>query len=576
MQEEKGIRRLKPLRHLWPAALTICLIAGTLPLTQPVLAALPQRLEAPEQQTAEPTPSPSQTKKLETPVVSQEPEPAELAAVLEANYQDGTYTGSAQGYGGTITVQVTVENGLITAVDILDAAGETDSFFNRAMGVVEQVLTRQTWEVDAVSGATYSSKGILAAIQAALTGQQVVTEAPAQTVQTAATLTTVAYTEPQNGYRDGTYYGSATGFGGTIQVEVVIADGKIVSIRVVSAPGETASYLASATAVIDRVLAANSPQVDTISGATYSSNGILNAIKRALTNATNGDISEPEEPTGTPEETPEETPEPTTPAEPAVPYKDGIYTGTAEGFGGDITVQLTIENGRITAAEILSAQDETPAYLSRAEALLTTMQTAQSPDLDVISGATYSSNGILEAAKIALAQAVQEEPTVEETPELSEVTEEPEVSETPEIPTVSEEPEIPEEPEEPEESEEPEEPESAYVDGTYTATVLCTDDDVFSYQIQVTITIAQGKITGVAVEKQADTSEDPESNDSFLTYAQAGRTRKNVWYAGVPSQIIDRQSADEIDVVSGATYSSQAIGNAARQALQAASREDTK
>jgi uncharacterized protein with FMN-binding domain len=194
----------------------------------------------------------------------------------------------------------------------------------------------------------------------------------------------------------------------------------------------------------------------------------------------------------------------------------------------------------------------------------------------VISGATYSSHGILEAAKIALAQAVQEEPTVEETPELPEVTEEPEIPETPEIPTVSEEPEIPEEPEESEEPEEPEEPESAYVDGTYTAAVLCTDDDVFSYQIQVTITIVQGKITGVAVEKQADTSEDPESNDAFLTYAQAGRTRKNVWYAGVPSQIIDRQSADEIDVVSGATYSSKAIGDAARQALQAASREDTK
>lgn len=92
------------------------------------------------------------------------------------------------------------------------------------------------------------------------------------------------FEEPQ-GYVDGTYYGSASGFGGTIQVKVVISGGMISDITIVSANSETPSYLSSAKAVISRILAAQSPNVDTISGATYSSTGIVNAVKKALSQA---------------------------------------------------------------------------------------------------------------------------------------------------------------------------------------------------------------------------------------------------------------------------------------------------
>jgi uncharacterized protein with FMN-binding domain len=109
---------------------------------------------------------------------------------------------------------------------------------------------------------------------------------------------------------------------------------------------------------------------------------------------------------------------------------------------------------------------------------------------------------------------------------------------------------------------------SGYTDGTYTASSLCTDDDEFSYDINVSITIENGKIMAVTVEKGEDTSYDPNGNDPFLKYAIEGRTRKNVKYIGIVNQIIQNQSADNIDVVSGATYSSKSIAEAAKKALE--------
>lgn len=88
--------------------------------------------------------------------------------VPAAGYQDGTYQGSAAGFGGTITVQVTVSGGKITAIDILSAAGETPSYLESAKSVIAKIISGQTPNVDAVSGATYSSNGIIQAVQNAL------------------------------------------------------------------------------------------------------------------------------------------------------------------------------------------------------------------------------------------------------------------------------------------------------------------------------------------------------------------------------------------------------------------------
>lgn len=86
-------------------------------------------------------------------------------------------------------------------------------------------------------------------------------------------------------YKDGTYTGEADGFGGTIQVEVKIEKSKIVEINVISAEKEDGAYLSMAKDMIPKIIDAQSADIDTISGATFSSTGIKNASEQALEKA---------------------------------------------------------------------------------------------------------------------------------------------------------------------------------------------------------------------------------------------------------------------------------------------------
>ncbi len=88
-------------------------------------------------------------------------------------------------------------------------------------------------------------------------------------------------------YKNGTYTGEGQGFGGIIQVEVTLENDTIADIQVVSAPGEDSAYLSQGEGVISTILAAQSTDVDTISGATFSSTGIINAVNDALGKAEN-------------------------------------------------------------------------------------------------------------------------------------------------------------------------------------------------------------------------------------------------------------------------------------------------
>ena len=78
-------------------------------------------------------------------------------------------------------------------------------------------------------------------------------------------------------------------------------------------------------------------------------------------------------------------------------YVDGTYDGEADGFGGTIAVEVTVEGGQITDLAITSADGEDSAYLSNAEAIIPKIIEAQSADVDTISGATFSSTGIRNA-----------------------------------------------------------------------------------------------------------------------------------------------------------------------------------
>lgn len=81
---------------------------------------------------------------------------------------------------------------------------------------------------------------------------------------------------------DGTFTGSAQGYGGPVNMRVTIKDGYIDDVQVVSAPNEDAPYLSQAVALLDVIKQQQTVNVDTVSGCTYSSVGILNGTKEAL------------------------------------------------------------------------------------------------------------------------------------------------------------------------------------------------------------------------------------------------------------------------------------------------------
>ena len=88
-------------------------------------------------------------------------------------------------------------------------------------------------------------------------------------------------------------------------------------------------------------------------------------------------------------------------------YKDGTYTGEADGFGGTIRVEVKIEKSKIAEINVISAEKEDGAYLSMAKDMIPKIIDAQSADIDTISGATFSSTGIKNASEQALEKAVK-------------------------------------------------------------------------------------------------------------------------------------------------------------------------
>ncbi|MBC5720408.1 FMN-binding protein [Faecalibacterium duncaniae] len=88
--------------------------------------------------------------------------------------------------------------------------------------------------------------------------------------------------QTQSGYRDGTYEGSAFGFGDVIRVSVTIRDGKMTDIAVLDASGEDKPYYKQALPLLDEMLEVQSAEVDTVSGATLTAEGLIGAVEDAL------------------------------------------------------------------------------------------------------------------------------------------------------------------------------------------------------------------------------------------------------------------------------------------------------
>ena len=330
---------------------------------------------------------------------------------------DGVYKGSATGFSGHVTVAVTIMDKKITSIDILSSTDD-EAFFNRAKAVIDRIIASQSFDVDVVSGATYSSNGIIGAVKNALTGEKDngVTgkskQGSTSESESDSSLAEIAAGQDAYAYKDGTKYGNGKGFAGTMKVKVDISGGKIASISIVSTK-DGDSYVKIASSLLDTIVEKQSTNVDTVSGATFSSRGIIAAVRSALSQAAvsdnttgnNTDKQGAAEVSGngqTDENSSGSASEQGT--EGTLPYVDGIYYGTAEGYKGDIRVAVVIQDKTLKAILVTEKQDDEP-FITNAMDVLKNMMKKQSADVDTVSGATYSSKGLIGAVKAAFEEA---------------------------------------------------------------------------------------------------------------------------------------------------------------------------
>lgn len=510
---------------------------------------------------------------------------------------DGVYKGTGTGYAGDITVSVQIKDKQIVAIDILSTSDDA-AFFNRAKAVIDRIIEGQTLDVDTVSGATFSSNGIISAVKNALTGEKDSGETgQSQSGGTAAagSATSVAQVEDASAYKDGTYYGTGTGFGGTLRVQVDISGGKIAAIQILE-NNDGSEYISKASSIINAIISSQSTNVDTVSGATYSSVGIIQAVRDALSQAavSGSDNSSSNSNTNQSEKSDQATDVITG----TVPYKEGIYYGTAEGYSGDVRVAVVIQEHTIKAILITDTSDD-ESFFNRAMDVVKNVIKKQNTDVDTVSGATYSSKGLINAIKNALKQAekvTNGESTEEkiDTSKLADAIENVKQLDEAEYTDATwavlkirlqEAEEAMEAKEQAaidkaldnlnqavillEKKDSEDDDSSIYINGTYTVTVPCEPDedgDFDAYNLTMNVTIRDDKIVAIT-DIYGDGSS---SNNSYIKKAANGTSTKE----GIVSKIINKGLPKDIDAVSGATCSSDAIIAGCEKALEEAKRPE--
>lgn len=580
-------KKLKPFAPVLSVAVVASCVAGSLGGYQPPVYAAQEQTDFVKEETTK---------------------SEEQAQVAKGSFDltDGVYKGTGTGYAGDITVAVQIKDKQIVAIDILSSSDDA-AFFKRAQAVIDKIVEGQTLDVDTVSGATYSSRGIISAVKNALTGEKdsgTTGQSQSGSGAAAGSSTSVPEVEDPSAYKDGTYYGTGTGFGGTLKVKVEISGGKITSIQIMENQ-DGSEYISKASALINTIIQNQSTNVDTVSGATYSSVGIIQAVRDALSQAavsTSGTTTSGE--AGNAGNSGNQNQD-TSAATGNFPYKEGIYYGTAEGYSGDVSVAVVIQEKSIKAILITETSDD-EAFFQRAMGVVKNVLKTQSAEVDTVSGATYSSKGILGAIQNALKQAekVTNGETIEEkadTTQLEEaiktaealVQEEyteaswsvlavrlqdaKEMLETAGQTSVKQET-VDKAVEnlnlaiaqlEKKKSDQEEEVKTKYVDGTYEVSVPCKpdeDEDFTEYQLSMKVTIRNDKIVSIT-----DVSGDGDAgNDSYIKKAANGTSSKK----GVVSQIITKGMPEEIDTVSRATCSSNAIIDGCKKALEMALRPE--
>ena len=323
---------------------------------------------------------------------------------ISKDLKDGQYEASSEGYGGLLTVRISIENGKLTDIKII-SHNETEEYFKKALAVIDEILKKGSVNVDSVSGATISSNAIKDAVAKALQ--------KAGSKEKIKVKTKKKDRKKVEGLKDGEYLGSANGYGGILTVKVNIKNGKISAIDVIS-QNETPQYFRRAYAVINQILSTGSVNVDSVSGATVSSNALKMAVADAIQKAGSKQQAKVQAVNNSSNSNNRRGNLAGSVTIGNEDLKDGVYTGSGQGYNGPINVRVTISNGLIKNIEILSYSDDNP-YFNRARSVLSRILGKPGKSVDTISGATYSSRGIIDAVNNAIAKAGSKNQKVKQT-----------------------------------------------------------------------------------------------------------------------------------------------------------------
>jgi len=212
-----------------------------------------------------------------------------LNACTVYSYTPGIYDVTVPGHNGDVRVEVTFDEYRVKKIEVLshtESAGLGDAALQT---VADDIIARQSFAVDTVSGATYSSAAMLQAVALAAraAGAQGAPDISVESLQGKAEDGGEAGEGPDGaaGYVPGTYTATVKGFHGDVTVTVTVDEEKIVSITA-EGPHETEGVGSRAIDQLPaRIVEANSTKVDGISGATVTSNAIKRAVKEALQEA---------------------------------------------------------------------------------------------------------------------------------------------------------------------------------------------------------------------------------------------------------------------------------------------------
>ncbi|MGI6696025.1 MAG: FMN-binding protein [Christensenellales bacterium] len=335
-----------------------------------------------------------------------------------------TYTASQQGFAGPVAVFVTVkEDGTITALKVGDDKfAETEGYGANALSddftgqFVGKALPLKGEDVEAISGASITTKAVIAAINQAYDEKKAVgPAAPAGVV----------------------YSASKQGFAGPVAVNVTIDNATITALSIGDDQfSETEGYGAQALEpdfakqFIGKSLPIAMNDIEAISGATFTSQAVIDAINDAFEQSKTGDSDN-----DTAQETePVETAEPEVIPEAELDDESDMKTASKQGFAGPVAVQVAFnEDGSI---KVLMVGDdafaETPGLGAKAKdaeftdqfvgklpplALRKADEEASASTIDGITSATVTSHAVVDAINEVFEQlkAVTDDTTEEET-----------------------------------------------------------------------------------------------------------------------------------------------------------------